>query len=116
MTNLILGVLQLPEWTKMLKKFVQLWLKTNVTIKEIKELSGATWSLVHQILSEDLGMSTIAVKFVPVVQLLTVQQKEGHMEECHALKVQSQTDPDIFYEIITGDESCWYGYNPKSKP
>lgn len=74
---------------------------------------GVTWSLVQQILLEDLGMRKVTVKFVP--WLLTVQQKEGSVEACCALREQSQTAPDFFSKIITSDKTCCYGFDTETK-
>lgn len=59
------------------------------TIEELEELSGVSWSSIQRILSEDLGMSRVAAKFVP--RLLTDQQKERRIETCRAMKEHAET-------------------------
>ncbi|VVC43979.1 Hypothetical protein CINCED_3A025691 [Cinara cedri] len=83
------------------------------TIEEVVDRSGVTWSSVQRILSEDLGMRRVASKFVP--RLLTEQQKQGRVESCSSLKEEFQNDPNFFYEVITGDDSWCYGYDPETK-
>ncbi|GIY34389.1 hypothetical protein CEXT_754851 [Caerostris extrusa] len=54
--------LQLPEWMKISRKFVQLCLKTDdETIEAIIELSGITWSSVQRILCGDFYPKSLLV-------------------------------------------------------
>lgn len=67
----------------------------------------------QRILTKDLGMKRIAVKFVP--RALTDNQKECRVETCRALKQHLETDPDFLSKVITGDGSWCYGYDLENK-
>lgn len=83
------------------------------TIEELELLSGISWSSVQRILTEELGMTRVAAKFMP--RILTDHQKEQRLETCRALKDQLRDDPNFFSKVITGDESWCYGYDPETK-
>ncbi|CAH2003971.1 unnamed protein product [Acanthoscelides obtectus] len=88
MTNLALDVYQLPESTKMLKKFESLCCRPSTdnrsTIRE-----------------------EVAAKFL--------NQKEHRVETCRALKQQLESDRNFLSKIITGDEPWCYVYDPETK-
>jgi len=58
-------------------------------------------------------MKHVAVKFVP--RLLTQDQQNTHLTLCQELKNQTESDPNFFPKVITGDESWYYGYDPETK-
>jgi transposase len=49
----------------------------RITIRELSDELGLSFGLVLSILTEDLGMKRVSVKFVP--KLLTVEQKETYL-------------------------------------
>jgi hypothetical protein len=53
------------------------------------------------------------VKFVP--RLLSDDQKAHHVSVCRELKQQAGDDPNFISNIITGDETWVYGYDPETK-
>jgi hypothetical protein len=57
-------------------------------------------------------MRCISVKFVP--RLLSNDQKAHHVCVCWGLK-QARDDPNFISNIITGDETWVYGYDPETK-
>jgi hypothetical protein len=67
---------------------------------------------VSELLSQELNMQCIAVKFVP--RLLSNDRKE-HNVVCSKLKEQTKNDPNSISTIITSDESSVYGNNPEMK-
>ena len=83
------------------------------TIDELEALTGVSWSSCQWILTEELHVKRVAVKFVPC--LLSEDQKANRLDVCHELKDQLETDPDFLSKIVTGDESWCYGYDPETK-
>jgi hypothetical protein len=57
-------------------------------------------------------MRCISAKFVP--RLLSDDQKAYRVSVCRELR-QARDDPNFFSNIITGDETWVYGYDPKPK-
>ena len=85
MIILVLDVHELPESTKMLKKFERLCSQT--AIRQVIKCQ----SLVEHVLTEDLGMKRFAAKFVN--QALIDNKKNHQVKTCRALKQQLVTDP-----------------------
>jgi hypothetical protein len=82
------------------------------TIHEISEITGVSWSSCQRILTEDLTMKQAAANFMPC--LLTEEQKNNHVNVCHDLHEEHKNDPQFLIEIVTGNESWCYGYDPES--
>lgn len=61
-----------------------------------------------------MGMTNVKVCAKFLLLLMSVQQKKGFMESCHALKEQSKTNT-IFSKIITADKSWYHDYDPPPK-
>ena len=53
-------------------------------IDEISEITGLPWSSCQRMLTEDLNMKRVSIKFVP--QLLTEDQQNNHMNVCYDLR------------------------------
>jgi hypothetical protein len=61
---------------KMLKKILELIIKDcHQTIHELADIAGINYEVCQEILSENLNMRRIAMKFV--IQLLTNEQSSG---------------------------------------
>jgi len=58
-------------------------------------------------------MHRIAAKFVPSV--LTQDQKDSRVAICQELKETVKNDPTLLSNVITGDESIVYAYDPETK-
>ena len=80
----------------------------RMTIREVAEDVGIAFSTCQKILTEDLQMRHVSVKFVP--RLLTAEQKDDRVSICTA-----QNDQNFMSSVITGDESWVYGYDPETK-
>lgn len=85
----------------------------RLTIREISEEMGISFGSVQHILTQDLGMTRIAAKFVP--RLLTDEQKLKRMQIAQELLDMAESDPTFMGRIITGDESWIYGYDVETK-
>ena len=64
-------------------------------------------------MTEDLGLRRISAKFVP--KLLTIEQKQLHLEIAQDMLETVNSDPNFFNTVITGDETWVYGYDPETK-
>ena len=60
-----------------------------------------------------LGMKREAAKFVP--KLLNFEQKQRRMDNAQEMLTTFNDNPDLLQKVITGDESCVYGYNIETK-
>jgi transposase len=58
-------------------------------------------------------MHRIAAKFV--LRVLTQDQKDSRVAICQELKETVKNDPTLLLNIITGDESIVYAYDPETK-
>ena len=58
-------------------------------------------------------MRHVASKFVP--RLLSVDQKQQRLDVCLDLKENAANDPSFLSNVITGDETWVYAYDPKTK-
>jgi len=84
----------------------------RLTVREIEEDLGIPKTVVSKILSQDLGMSRVAAKFVP--RLLTENQKNYRVEVAQDNLETIRNKPEMFKKV-TGDESWVYGYDPETK-
>jgi hypothetical protein len=78
-------------------------------IHELTDTAGISYGVCQEILTENLNMHHIAVKFVP--RLLTNDQKQQRLNVCLELREEANEDPTCVSKIITGDES----YDPETK-
>jgi histone-lysine N-methyltransferase SETMAR len=58
-------------------------------------------------------MHRIAAKFVP--RVLTQGQKDSRVAICQELKETVKNDPTLLLNVITGDDSIVYAYDPETK-
>jgi len=85
----------------------------RLTIREVAEDDGTAFGTCQKILTEDLQMRRMSVKFVPC--LLMAEQKDERVSICTDLREWAQNDPNFMSSVITGDESWVYGYDPETK-
>ena len=84
------------------------------TVQEIEELSGIHSSSVLKILRERLGLSKICTCWVP--HLLTDEQKQSWVRlASQVIEKYDKCDPHRLEEIVTGDETWIYHFQPDSK-
>ena len=84
------------------------------TVQEIEELSGIHLSSVLKILPERLGLHKIYVHWVP--HLLTDEQKQSRVRlASQVIEKYDKCDPHRLEEIVTGDETWIYHFQPDSK-
>jgi len=83
------------------------------TIDDLCTEVGIGYGSCQRILTEQLNMHRIAAKFVP--RALTHDQKDSRVAICQELKETVINDPTLLLNIITGDESIVYAYDPETK-
>ena len=84
------------------------------TVQEIEELNGIHSSSVLKILHERLGLRKICARWVP--HLLTDQQKQSRVRlASQVIEKYDKCDPRRLEEIVTGDETWIYHFQPDSK-
>ena len=84
------------------------------TVQEIEELSGIHSSHVLKILRERLGLCKICERWVP--HLLTDEQKQSQIRlALQVIEKYDKCDPRSFEEIVSGDETWIYHFQPDSK-
>ena len=84
------------------------------TVQEIEELSGIHSSSVLKILRERLGLRKICAHWVSL--LLTDEQKQSRVRlASHIIEKYDKCDPRRLEEIVRGDETWIYHFQPDSK-
>ena len=83
-------------------------------VQEIEELSGIYSPSVLKILREGLGLHKICARWVP--HLLTDEQKQSRVRlASQVIETYDKCDPRRLEEIVTGDETWIYHFQPDSK-
>lgn len=85
----------------------------RLTIREISDDLGLSYGTVQRILTDKLGMTRVAAKFVP--KLLSDEQKCKRVTACKELQKLKGKHRNFLDLVITGDESWVYGYDPETK-
>jgi hypothetical protein len=70
-------------------------------------------TVVLWILKEDLGKRKLCALFVP--HSLTPEQREDRVTSCQDFIAMAYIDNNYFNKIITGDETWYLAYDPKTK-
>ena len=83
------------------------------TINDLCAEVGIGCGSCQRILTEQLNMHRIAAKFV--LRVLTQDQKDSRVVICQELKETVINDPTLLLNVITGDESIVYAYDPETK-
>jgi len=82
----------------------------RLTIREISEDLNISYGSVQNILTTDLNMRRVIAKFVPGI--LTVEQKQERLSVSLELRDRAASDSSFLGNVITGDETWVYGYDP----
>ena len=85
----------------------------SLTVQEIADDCGISVGSCDAILTDDLHMKHVCAKFV--LRLLTDDQCEQCQKIAGDLLERSCEDVQFLKNIVTGDESWVYGYNPETK-
>jgi len=83
------------------------------TIHDVCDIEGLSYGTIQRIMADNLNTKHISVRFVP--RLLSNNQKAHCVSVCRELKQQARDNPNFISNIITGDETWVYGYDPETK-
>jgi histone-lysine N-methyltransferase SETMAR len=81
-------------------------------IHDVCERVRLSYGTIQRILADNLNTRRVSARFVP--RLLSDDQKALHISVCRELK-QARDDLNFISNIITGDETWVYGYDPETK-
>ncbi|VEN48760.1 unnamed protein product [Callosobruchus maculatus] len=85
----------------------------RITVREVAEDLNISIGPCHSILTNDLGMSRVAAKFVP--KLLNFDQKRHRINIAQEMLESVRDDPNVLQRVITGDGSWVYGHDMETK-
>ena len=85
----------------------------RLTIRELSVEVGVSYGTCQAILTQDLNMRLVAVKFVP--SILTAEQKEWRLSVAANMLQEVESDENFMGQIMTGDETWVYRYDPETK-
>jgi len=85
----------------------------RLTVRMIASELNLKHTTVHQILTEELAMKKLCAKFVP--KNLTIEQKDTRKDMCLHLLERIQRDRNFLKNVITGDETWIFEYDPETK-
>ena len=82
-------------------------------IYDVCEIVRLSYGTVQRILAENLNMRRISARFM--LRQLSDDQKAHRVSVCRELKQKARDDPTMISNIITGDETWVYGFDPETK-
>ena len=85
----------------------------RLTMRELSVEVGVSYGTCQAILTQDLNMRRVAAKFVS--RILTTKQKEWHLSVATKMLQETESDENFMGQIITGDETWVYRYDPETK-
>jgi len=85
----------------------------RLNIREISEDLNISYASVQNILTTDLNMRRVSAKFVP--RVLTVEKKQQPLSISLELRDRAASDCSFLGNVITGDETWVYGYDPETR-
>jgi len=83
------------------------------TVRMIASELNSNHTMFHQILTEELAMRKVCAKIVP--KNLTIEQMDNRKDMCLHLLQRIQSDRNFLTNVITGDESWIFEYDPETK-
>jgi len=83
------------------------------TIYDIYEIEGLSYGTVQRSVAGNLNMRRISARLGP--RLPSEDQKAHRVSVCRELKQQARDHPNFISNIINGDETWVYGYDPETK-
>jgi histone-lysine N-methyltransferase SETMAR len=84
-------------------------MKVSRLAEETEISVGAVWTIIH----EKLDMSRVSARWVP--RMLSPFQKDTRRQCCQENLELLTEDPEIFFRLVTGDETWVYHRYPESK-
>lgn len=84
------------------------------TVQQLADITGIHSSVVFKILRENLGLRKVCARWVP--HLLTDEQKQCRVQlASEIVKKYDKCDPRRLDEVVTGDETWIYNFEPETK-
>ena len=83
------------------------------TIRQLSDMTGISYGVCQEILTQDLNIRCVEAKFVP--RLLTTEQKQRRLDVCLELHEMADSDRSFISRIIRADESWIYAHDPETK-
>jgi len=83
------------------------------TIKEISLNLNISYGSVQNILTTDLDTSQVSAKFFSTC--LDGRQRQQFLSISLELRDRAASDSSFLGNVITGDETCVYGYDPETR-
>ena len=82
--------------------------------QQIEAILGISSMAINSIIHNYLSLRKVCARWVP--RTLTDDQKQFRLQFCcHSLKRFEEGRSRRVFDIITGDESCFYHYDPELK-
>ena len=85
----------------------------KLTVRMISDELSLNRESVWTILLHDLGMRKVCAEMVP--EILSEDQKQNQVKFCKDMLEKIKDNPDILRQIITGDETWVFQYDPETK-
>ncbi|UYV63755.1 hypothetical protein LAZ67_2005514 [Cordylochernes scorpioides] len=85
----------------------------HLSLKMIADEVSVNKFTVHQIVTQDLMMRNVCAKLVP--RVLTAKQKQRRVDVCREMLNELKNNPDFLDNVVTGDESWTFHYDPETK-
>jgi len=85
----------------------------RLTVRMIASELNLNHTTVHQILTQELAMRKLCTKIVP--KNLIIERKDSRKDLCVHLLERTQSDRNFLKNVITGDETWIFEYNPETK-
>ena len=84
------------------------------THQQIEAILGISSMAINSIIHDYLNLRKVCARWV--LHTLTDDQKQPRLQFCrHSLKSFDEGQSRRVFDIITGDESCFYHYDPELK-
>ena len=85
----------------------------RLTVRMIASELNLNHTTIHRILTQELAMKKLCAKFVP--KNLTIEKKDNRKDVCLHLLERIQRDRNFLKNVITGDETWIFEYDPEKK-
>jgi len=85
----------------------------RLTVRMISSDLNLNHTTVHQILTQELAMRKLCAKIVP--KNLAIEQKDNRKDLCLHLLERIQSDRNFLKNVITGEETWIFEYDPEKK-
>ena len=87
----------------------------RLNVRMTAEETGLNKNSVHRILREHLHMRKICAKLVPKKLVCGAKSEPNRLEICQDLLGKLEIEPKFLHNVIRGDESWVFDYDPETK-